>query len=379
MADQKLKQQLSGLFSDIAQDIANPISDDDLDYLEQLFSDAIPFDFAEDEPEEKPTKPTATASTTETAEAQQPATPPPPQVQPSTPPKPTQKPSSWTHDPLFAMAVDPDREVAQLALKTLVQMGKSVHQRVLGLAKEPLSKLHQGAAAYLSHVVGQPMIHIPAGEFIMGSDPKSDQLAEDIELPQHKVNLSGFWIGRFPITLTQFKTFIKYTRHQPVGSEALSGQFSEPVIDVTWHEAAAYCKWLRDYTKLPIYLPSEAQWEKAARGLDGRLYPWGQQPPNTRLCSFERVSIGRFSPHGDSLYGCSDMAGNVWEWTQSGFHSYPYNPDDGREDPNIQQARVVRGLTFNNLTQYARCASRYAGQPNLHLNNLGFRIAIVPE
>jgi formylglycine-generating enzyme required for sulfatase activity len=149
------------------------------------------------------------------------------------------------------------------------------------------------------------------------------------------------------------------------------------VVDLAWAEALAYCDWLAGQTGLPICLPSEAEWEKAARGGDGRRYPWGNQPPTPELCNFHRPTpAGRYSPQGDSPYGCADMAGNVWEWTRSLEQPYPYQPGDGREDLAGDGARIVRGLSFNNEERFTRCAFRHSLPPMLHLTTLGFRVVV---
>lgn len=160
------------------------------------------------------------------------------------------------------------------------------------------------------------MIWVPPGPFLMGSDRAIDSQASDNELPQHQVTLPGYWIGRYPVTVAQFKAFVEESGHRPADRDSLRGPDDHPVVNVTWHDALAYCRWLGAKTGLLVTLPSEAEWEKAARGTDGGIYPWGNDPPDDSRCNFggrvgQTTPVGRYSPRGGSPYGCADMAGNV--------------------------------------------------------------------
>jgi len=192
------------------------------------------------------------------------------------------------------------------------------------------------------------LIHIAAGEFLMGSDPKKDKDAEECEQPQHRLCLPDYYIAKTPVTNAQYLAFLESTGHdRPKHWERgkpQGGKEDHPVVEVTWHDAMDYCRWLAEATDRIYRLPSEAEWEKAARGSDGRIYPWGDDPPDKSRCNFstnveDTTPIEMYSPQGDSPCGCVDMAGNVWEWTRSLWgkdkpwkksgqpdFKYPYDP-----------------------------------------------------
>lgn len=181
-------------------------------------------------------------------------------------------------------------------------------------------------------------VEIPAGPFLMGSDPEQDDEADDREQPQHPVTLPRYYMARYPVTVAQFRAFVGHSGHQPRDEDCLHGLPNHSVVLVTWHEALAYCRWLTEWFQtgegIPeavarqarqegweVVLPSEAEWEKAARRADGRIYPWGNawrdDHANTEETSIHSTTaVGSF-PQGASPSGCLDIAGNVWEWTRS--------------------------------------------------------------
>jgi formylglycine-generating enzyme required for sulfatase activity len=156
----------------------------------------------------------------------------------------------------------------------------------------------------------------------------------------------------------------------------------QPVVGICWHEARAYCAWLSAQTGQLWRLPSEAEWEAAARGRDGRRYAWGDDFDPVRCNTFEShvrgtTPIGVF-PGGDTPEGLVDLSGNVWEWTSSAYHPYPYAADSLREDPQTTDARrVVRGGSWNLNRDGARCASRNHSDPGARNGNLGLRLVCV--
>lgn len=262
-------------------------------------------------------------------------------------------------------------------------------------------------------------VEIPTGPFLLGSE-KGDPLAYDEEVPQHKVTLPRYYIAKYPVTVAQFREFVNKKKYKPRDEDSLRGLPNHPVVDVTWHDAVAYCKWLTDEmrnsarTPEPLAvllgggdwrmtLPSEAEWEKAGRGgtqlsdgatnpNPGRIYPWGNEfDPNK--ANTDQTKIGNTSavgcfPHGASPDGVLDMAGNVWEWTRSLWgkdfrkaeFGYPYDPKDGREslEASDEVRRVLRGGSFFDNLRLARCASRYRVGPYFRFRYVGFRVVASP-
>jgi formylglycine-generating enzyme required for sulfatase activity len=240
------------------------------------------------------------------------------------------------------------------------------------------------------------MILIPAGEFLMGSDPATDKDAQDDKQPQHRLYLPDYCIGKTPVTNAQYLACTQATRHRPPahweGGKPRKGKENHPVVGVSWYDALEYCRWLSNVTGKPYSLPSEAEWEKAARGTDGRIYPWGNQWDATR-CNIGKSRIATTTPvdaypQGASPYGVLDMAGNVSEWTRSLWGEdwvypefrYPYHPNDGREnlDAPAKVGRVIRGGSFYLDRDYARCAYRGWFGPNYWYIDIGFRVVLSP-
>jgi formylglycine-generating enzyme required for sulfatase activity len=217
----------------------------------------------------------------------------------------------------------------------------------------------------LESLLGQSLVWVAPGPFLIGSDGARDLHADQREFPQHSVTLPGYWIGRYPVTVAQFRAFVQASGYQPADAGSLVGPDDHPVTVVTWHDGSAYCRWLSERAGVPVTLPSEAEWEKAARGTDGRIYPWGDAPPDGNLCNFDcqvegSTPVGRYNPQGLSPYGCADMAGNVWEWTRSLLRKYPYRSDDGREKIETRNdvLRVLRGGSYLDTAARVRCAAR---------------------
>jgi formylglycine-generating enzyme required for sulfatase activity len=251
---------------------------------------------------------------------------------------------------------------------------------------------------------------VPAGPFSMGSDPKKDRQAYADEQPQHTVDLPAFYIARCPVTVAQFRAFVDASGYDKHGPRCLRGLPNHPVVWVTWHDALAYCRWLEKALRegaqtspalrallesgLRVTLPSEAEWEKAARGADGRVYPWvGSFDPdkaNTGETGIGGTSAAGCFPGGESPCGALDMSGNVWEWTRSLWgkelsepdFKYPYDPSD-RQRENLRAGnnvyRVLRGGSWYDVRNVARCAFRDGGDPDFFNLDVGFRLACSPS
>jgi formylglycine-generating enzyme required for sulfatase activity len=239
-------------------------------------------------------------------------------------------------------------------------------------------------------------IRIPAGEFLMGSTQEqiifgshNDDFTP-FEQPQHEVELPEYLIGKYPITNREYQIFIKLTNSEAPrdwnGDQYPPEKGDHPVVNVSWKDAVAYCKWLSQATGKIYRLPTEAEWEKAARGIDGRIWPWGNKfdssKANTKEANIGRTSsVGQYSPQGDSPYSCADMVGNVWEWCNDCFSKDEYKSRfktvvDNPQGPEETGYRVVRGGSFYRTYGEARCAIRNGNRPEEPGEAKGFRIAL---
>jgi formylglycine-generating enzyme required for sulfatase activity len=223
-----------------------------------------------------------------------------------------------------------------------------------------------------------PMVRIPAGSFLIGSTDEQIEeaiaagfdadCAEAERRPPDRDELDEYFIAKYPVTNTQYQVFIQDWGHDQLprhwdGDRYPEGQGDHPVVDVSWEDAVAYCNWLSWKTGKPYRLPTEAEWEKAARGGDGRRYPWGNEWDETRANTREAgpddtTPVGRYSPAGDSPYGLADMAGNVLEWCGGELDERP-----------------GRGGSFYHDRHWARCAARAGYSPDYSGDCFGFRVA----
>lgn len=244
------------------------------------------------------------------------------------------------------------------------------------------------------------MVKIPSGKFLIGSTKEQFIYAKKSheqewvmsEQPQFELELPEYMIGKYPITNREYQAFIKKTNHTPP-SGWQSDQYpfekgDHPVVNVSWNDADTYCKWLSEVTGKNYHLPTEAEWEKAARGVDGRIWPWGDEfdpsKANTKEANIgDTTSVGQFSPQGDSFFGCADTIGNVWEWCDNWFDKDAYRKHSGKVIRNLQfpkegTQRSLRGGSYYRSNWDARCATRRANEPDLVGEAKGFRVAISP-
>ena len=229
------------------------------------------------------------------------------------------------------------------------------------------------------------LLRVPAGVFLMGSDPGVDKDARDDEHPQHRLYLPDFWMTKTPVTNVQYATFVQATKHEAPDDwkygQVPKGKAEHPVVSVNWYDAVAFCKWLSDEIGRLIRLPTEAEWEKAARGEDGRIYPWGYQWDTAR-CNSKEGGLGRTTPveaypNGSSPYGLLDMAGNVREWcTTEVRKSYPYKIEDEWAEDYVDQgiSRVSRGGAWCFIGVNLRCATRFRAVSVNRFGYVGFRV-----
>jgi formylglycine-generating enzyme required for sulfatase activity len=220
------------------------------------------------------------------------------------------------------------------------------------------------------------MVWVPEGEFTMGSD--GDPAASADEKPQHRAHVKDFWISRTEVTNAQYALCVEAGAcTAPDNQDYDQLEFANrPVADVSWQDANAYARWAGGR------LPTEAEWEKACRGTDARIYPWGNEVPTDKLLNYDvpiggaTTDVGSYS-QGASPYGLLDMMGNVWEWTSSEFRGYPYAEKDGREDADAAK-RVLRGGAYYEVAANVRCAVRIWNLPGDRYKGFGFRVVASP-
>jgi serine/threonine-protein kinase len=231
---------------------------------------------------------------------------------------------------------------------------------------------------------GMTLLYVPAGEFKMGA-ASSDTQATAPEKPQHTVDLDAFWIDQTDVTNAMYAQCVKaggcqapspiksYTRDSYYGNTQFDNY---PVIYISWTDAKSYCQWAGGD------LPTEAQWEKAARGTDDRIYPWGNDAPNSSRLNFNQnasdtTEVDKY-PTGASFYGALDMAGNVWEWVRDWYDEkyYASSPNRNPAGPNSGDYRVLRGGSWYYGATNVRASYRYRNYPDYRYNYVGFRCAM---
>ena len=225
------------------------------------------------------------------------------------------------------------------------------------------------------------MVLVPAGEFVMGAHQEYEMADKD-ERTTHTVYLNAFSIDRYEVTTARYAKFIQETKRPAPkywSEETLKQHERKPVVGVDWNDAAAYCAWVEKR------LPTGAEWEKAARGTDLRLYPWGNEEPGRQWANFDHccdkgyealTEVGSFE-QGKSPYGVYDMAGNVWEWVADRYDEGSYGKSTERNPTgrSTGEKRIVRGGAWDSASTYVRSSYRLRLSPTFRLDNIGFRCA----
>lgn len=220
---------------------------------------------------------------------------------------------------------------------------------------------------------GAVMVYVPAGEFLMGSHDVTEN-----EKPQRRVYLDAFWMYTHPVTVAQYFEFCADTCCLKPETPNWGWKDDHPIVNVSWHDAVGYCAWAK------VSLPTEAEWEKAARGTDGRKWPWGsewdEKKCNTDECGLNTTTPVVNYPQGASPYSCMDMAGNAFEWCADWYDSnyYKTGPERNPTGPEEGQDRVLRGGCWYADHDLARCALRFRCPPVTRFNMIGFRCAKTP-
>jgi serine/threonine protein kinase len=229
---------------------------------------------------------------------------------------------------------------------------------------------------------GMTLLYVPAGEFTMGNNDGNDK-----EKPAHTVYLDAYWMDQTEVTTAMYAKCVdagackppsdtsSYTRSSYYGNSQFNNY---PIIFVDWYQAKNYCEWVDGR------LPTEAEWEKAARGTDGRIYSWGNNYPNSNLLNYngendDTQAVGSY-PGGASPYGLLDMAGNVWEWVADWYDKgyYVHSPSSNPLGPSSGEFRVMRGGSWSYTANEVRSASRFSYDPSVPYGSIGFRCARSP-
>jgi formylglycine-generating enzyme required for sulfatase activity/energy-coupling factor transporter ATP-binding protein EcfA2 len=243
----------------------------------------------------------------------------------------------------------------------------------------------QGQLLVLEYPVHMEFIRVPAGTFVMGSDTELDPNASSNEAPQHTVKLDEFYISRYEVTHAQYQTFVQASEYDwsagwnPQGAD-------HPVFQVSWSDAEAFTQWLTAESDMAFRLCTEAEWEKACRGTNALIFPWGNtfdldraNTTDSRRVGDTTTSVGRYSPAGDSQYGVADMAGNVWEWVADwyGENYYTVSPTENPQGPESGAYRLLRGGGYADYAGRARCTYRLVVSGSSERDH-GFRVCVSP-
>jgi formylglycine-generating enzyme required for sulfatase activity len=245
--------------------------------------------------------------------------------------------------------------------------------------------------AFTEQSTGIRFLWVPGGTFVMGAEDLSER-----ERPPHRVQVSGFWLAETPVTNRQYEKFL--AQHPAIGEprfwrDRRFNQPGQPVVAVSWLEAREYCRWLSTVSGQRIELPTEAQWELAARGERGSKYPWGEEEPDDKRAYFGKswdtgvpLPVGSL-PAGQGPYGHQDLAGSVWEWCLDAWDAQSYDksgelaidpPDPAGVDADLTVARACRGGAYGSVRRHLRSACRGWSHAIAGARRLGFRVSALP-
>jgi formylglycine-generating enzyme required for sulfatase activity len=270
------------------------------------------------------------------------------------------------------------------ALWVMISLGDTWKAHLAKLAVEGVSKVYYTSLVIQNETRVSPMdgmrqVYIPEGEFVMGVQK------ENYSAPAHKVYLDAFWIDMTEVSNEMYARCVKaaickqpalsYLSESHYGDETYG---NHPVVYVNWLQASAYCQWVGRR------LPTEAEWEKAARGTDDRPYPWGKDHPDARLLNFDNMIATTtpvyWFPFGASPYGALNMAGNVREWVWDWYADdyYQNSPYQNPLGPEEGEKRSLRGGSFTDISRRVRADNRLSHDPYSPGYNRGFRCAVSP-
>ena len=221
------------------------------------------------------------------------------------------------------------------------------------------------------------MVRIPAGCFQMGCDA-----GQDLERPVHRVWVDSFALAETQVTVAEYARFIEATHHSPppTWNDPNFHDLEQSVTAVSWFEATAYCEWLSEITGSRYRLPSEAEWERAARGgVEGRLFPWGDDPPQSRpnYASLWKSGPERVRRSEPNTYGLYEICENVHEWCSDWFQAdyYSRSPERNPRGPESGDRKSSRGGSWRHHVKIARCSARSSIPPQFQYADYGFRVA----
>jgi formylglycine-generating enzyme required for sulfatase activity len=230
----------------------------------------------------------------------------------------------------------------------------------------------------MSQLVIEPeMVLIPAGSFLMGSEDGPEN-----ERPVHRLWVDSFELGKYQVTNREYRRFVETTGYGPPPNwnDASFNRPDQPVVGISWYDAVAYCEWLSRETNRAYRLPTEAEWERAARGgVEGRRYWWGDEPPEQQPDYARRwregpEPVGRYQPNGFGLYNIGD---NVHEWCADWYDPtyYHHSPETNPQGPPTGTRRASRGGSWRHQIKLSRCAARSSIPPSYRYADYGFRVA----